>query len=100
MNTYPSQDQEMENIEAQIERKVTKAMTRIVTVALQALIVFVMTIIVLRFVWAWVIPDIMPGAVLVGFITPQLSWGTAAKLALLAATLTGINDSFKEAFKA
>ena len=84
--------------EDQIEQNVTRMITRIVPVLVQAIVVSAITIFVLKFAWAWVIPDLFPGAVLVGLIVPELSWALTIKLALFAAILTGINDSFHYIF--
>jgi len=46
---------------------------------------------VIKFLWAWTIPDLFPGAVEQGLIATEISWFTSFKLALffgiLSATL-------------
>ncbi len=98
-NKEKMNESEMKDFETQVEKKVTKAVTIGVTVLIQAAIVFGITIVVLKFIWGWVVPDLFPGAVAQGLIIDELSWNTSVKFALFAAIVTGVNDSFKEAFK-
>ena len=51
---------------------------------------FLVALLVFKFVWPWVIPDVLPGAVDQGLVAESLSWSTAAKLALPIAVLGGI----------
>jgi hypothetical protein len=40
-------------------------------------------LLIIKLLWAWVIPDIFPGAVEKGLIASSISWFTAFKVALL-----------------
>ena len=51
---------------------------------------FLVSLLVFKFVWPWVIPDVLPGAVDQGLVAESLSWSTAAKLALPIAVLGGM----------
>ena len=51
---------------------------------------FVVSLLVFRFVWGWVMPDVLPGAVDQGLVAESLSWSTSAKLALPIAILGGM----------
>ena len=88
----------MEGLEKRMEERVTKAVTTWTTIFIQAAIVFGITIVVLKFLWAWVVPDLFPGAVAEGLIRADLTWLTSLKFAILVSVLTGVNDSLKEAF--
>jgi hypothetical protein len=48
-----------------------------------------------RVVWAWVIPDLFPGAVRTGQIVASLTWLQAFKLSLLGCILWGSTRSSK-----
>jgi hypothetical protein len=50
-------------------------------------------------VWAWVVPDLFPGAVAQGLIIADLTWLVSLKLAVLVVVLSGLYPSLMEAFK-
>jgi hypothetical protein len=52
-----------------------------------------------KFVWAWVVPDLFPGAVAEGLIRAKLSWSATLKLAVLAALVSGFGPTLQDAFK-
>jgi hypothetical protein len=52
-----------------------------------------------KFVWAWVVPDLFPGAVEQGLIAANLTWLASLKLAVLVAVLSGFYPALSEAFK-
>jgi hypothetical protein len=56
------------------------------------LIVFVGVLFLIKVLWAWVIPDIFPGAIEQGLIARSISWGTAFKIALLVGIVSGVID--------
>ena len=59
-------------------------------------IIFVLSILVLRWLWAWIIPDLFPEAVAQGLIVDTLSWTTSLKLAvafILASVVLGLFSS-------
>ena len=51
---------------------------------------FIVALPVFKFVWPWVVPDVLPGAVDQGLVAESLSWSTSAKLALPIAVLGGM----------
>ena len=99
MATSKMKEETMEEIEKHVEEQVTKAVTTGVTIFIQAAIVFGITVVVLKFLWAWVVPDLFPGAVAQGLISANLSWLTTLKFALFVSVLTGVNDALKDAFE-
>ena len=55
--------------------------------------VFVITFLVIKWLWAWTIPDLFPGAVETGLIAKEISWFTSFKLAIFLTVITGIVKS-------
>jgi len=53
-------------------------------------LVLVLTLFLIKLVWAWTIPDIFPGAVKEGLVARDIPWYTAFKLAVTIAVLAGI----------
>ncbi len=43
---------------------------------------------VIKLLWAWIIPDLFPGAVEQGLVAAEISWLTSLKLALFFGILT------------
>ena len=43
---------------------------------------------VIKLLWAWIIPDLFPGAVEQGLVAAEISWLTSFKLAIFFAILT------------
>ena len=99
MSTSKKEEEIMEEVEKQVEAQVTKAVTTGTTILIQVVIIFSITVVVLKFLWAWVVPDLFPGAVTQGLISANLTWSTTLKFALLVSVLTGVNDALKDAFK-
>jgi len=93
------EDTDMADLAKAVEERVTKAVTTGAPILIQAAIAFGITVIVLKFVWAWVVTDLFPGAVAQGLINADLTWLAALKFAVLMAVLTGVNDTLKETFK-
>ena len=58
--------------------------------AIVACIAFVVVLFLIKALWAWTVPDLFPGAVAQGLVAGSISWAAAAKLALLAAVLSGV----------
>ena len=85
---------EMKELEGKIEEKVTTVMTTAITILIQAAIVFGITLLVLKFVWAWMVPDLFPGAVAEGLISADLTWKTAVKFAAIMVVINGANGSY------
>jgi hypothetical protein len=88
-----------EKLEREVERRVTEGVTVGITILVQVAVVFVISIIVFKFVWAWVVPDLFPGAVAQGLISADLTWLATLKLAVLVAVLGGFSPALSEAFK-
>ena len=84
-----------EEVEKKLEEGVKVGTAILVAVA----VTFVMTVVVFKFVWAWVVPDLFPGAVAQGLISANLTWFATLKLAVLVAVLSGFYPALKEAFK-
>lgn len=55
-----------------------------------ACIAFVVVLFLIKFLWAWTVPDLFPGAVEQGLVAGTISWLTAIKLAIFVAVLSGI----------
>ena len=51
---------------------------------------FILALLLLKLLWAWTIPDILPGAVEQGLIAQKISWFTAFKIAIFIAVLSGV----------
>ena len=58
--------------------------------------VFVLTLLMLKLLWSWTIPDIFPGAVQQGLIARDLSWYTALKLAIFVAVIAGFSGHHRD----
>ena len=55
--------------------------------------IFFLAFIIIKWLWAWTIPDLFPGAVKQGLIAREISWLTSFKLALFIAFISGINNN-------
>lgn len=53
----------------------------------------IVSFILIKFIWAWTVPDLFPGAVAQGLIAKDISWLTAFKLAIFIAFFAGIAKS-------
>jgi hypothetical protein len=53
-------------------------------------VVLVIVLLVVKFLWAWTVPDLFPGAVQQGLVAREISWLASFKLALLAAVLSSL----------
>jgi hypothetical protein len=92
--------QELEELMAEeVEKRVTEGVTKWVPILIQISIAFGIAVIVFKFVWAWVVPDLFPGAVTQGLISADLTWLAAVKLAVLVAVLSGSYDSIVDSTK-
>ena len=56
--------------------------------------VLILTLLLLKLLWPWTIPDLFPGAVEQGLIAREISWYTSFKLAIFVAALAGIAGIF------
>jgi len=55
-----------------------------------------LTLLLVKFLWAWTIPDLLPGAVDKGLVAATISWYTALKVAILVAVLGGFSGLRKK----
>ena len=93
-------EKEMEKRMAEeVEKRVEKGVTLGITLLIQVIVSFVIAVIVFKFVWAWVIGDLFPGAVAQGLISADLTWLAAVKLAVLVSVLSGFYPSLVDATK-
>jgi hypothetical protein len=88
-----------ERLAKEVEERVTEGVTTGITILITVAMTFIIAVVVFKFVWAWVVPDLFPGAVAQGLISSNLTWLAALKLAVLAAVLTGFGPTLNEAFK-
>ena len=59
---------------------------------LVACALFVVTLLVVKAMWAWTIPDLFPGAVAQGLVARTISWLTAIKVAIFVGVLSGLRE--------
>lgn len=52
---------------------------------------FVLVLFLVKWVWAWTVPDLFPGAVAQGLIAKSISWFTAFKLAVFMGVISGFS---------
>ncbi|MCK5052999.1 MAG: hypothetical protein KAR65_01895 [Anaerolineales bacterium] len=83
----------------EVEKKVTDWVTVAITSLIQVAIMFVVSLVVFKVVWAWVVPDLFPGAVAQGLIVANLTWLTAVKLAVLVGVMGGFSPALTDAVK-
>ena len=83
----------------EVEKQVTDWVTVAITVLIQVAIMFAISLVVFKVVWAWVVPDLFPGAVSQGLIIADLTWLAAVKLAVLVGVLGGFSPALTDAFK-
>jgi hypothetical protein len=92
-------EKEMEEWMAEeVEERVDTGVTVGITILIQVAVSFVIAVVVFKFVWAWVVSDLFPGAVAQGLISADLTWLAAVKLAVLVAVLSGFGPSLSKAF--
>jgi len=82
-----------------VEKRVEEGVTTGVTILIQVAIAFGIMVVVLKFVWAWVVEDLFPGAVAQGLINADLTWLATVKFAVLVAVLSGVYSTLMGAFK-
>jgi hypothetical protein len=83
----------------EVEKQVTDWVTVGITALIQVAIMFVIALVLFKVVWAWVVPDLFPGAVAQGLIIEDLTWLAAVKLAVLVGVLGGFSPALTDAFK-
>ena len=82
----------------EVEKQVTKGVTSGVTILVTIAVTFVIAVILIKFVWAWAVPDLFPGAVEQGLIAADLTWLASLKLAVFVAVLSGFYPALNGAF--
>ena len=55
--------------------------------------IFVLTFLLIKWLWAWTIPDLFPGAVEQGLIAKEIGWFTSFKLALFFSVILGASKT-------
>ena len=83
----------------EVEKKVTNWVTVVITAIIQVAIMFVISLVLFKLVWAWVVPDLFPGAVDQGLVVAELTWSASLKLAVLVGVLGGFSPALTDAFK-
>ena len=83
----------------EVEKQVTEGVTSGVTILVTVVVTFIIAVVVFKFVWAWVVPDLFPGAVDQGLIAANLTWLASLKLAVLVAVLSGFGPALSGAFE-
>lgn len=90
---------EIENqVAAEVERRVTAGVTSGITILITVVVTFVIAVVIFKYVWAWVVLDLFPGAVEQGLIAANLTWLASLKLAVLVAVLSGFGPTISGAF--
>ncbi len=56
---------------------------------------FVVALLLVKLLWVWTVPDLLPGAVEEGLVAATISWFTAFKLAVFVAVLAGIGGAHR-----
>ncbi len=83
----------------EVEKQVTDWVTVGITAIIQVAVMFVIALVLFKVVWAWVVPDLFPGAVDQDLISADLTWLAAVKLAVLVGVLGGFSPALTDAFK-
>jgi hypothetical protein len=83
----------------EVEKKVEEGVKAGTAILIAVAVTFILSVIVFKFVWAWEVPDLFPGAVAQGLISDDLTWLATLKLAVLVAVLNGFYPTLTEAFK-
>jgi len=93
-----SRNEVQKEIEKEIEKKVEKGVATGTAILVSVVVTFVIAVVLFKFVWAWVVPDLFPGAVEQGLIAADLTWLASLKLAVLVAVLSGFGPALSGAF--
>jgi len=60
----------------------------VVVVLALAIGAFILSLLLVKLLWVWTIPDLFPRAVEEGFIARNISWFTSLKVAIFSSVLT------------
>lgn len=85
-------------VEKEIEKRVANWVESAIEILVAVSVMFFISLVVFKFVWAWVVPDLFPGAVAQDLIVADLTWLGAFKLAVLITMLSGFYPSLVDAF--
>jgi hypothetical protein len=55
---------------------------------------FVLGLVVVKLSWAWIVPELFPGAVAQGLVAESISWPTAFKLAVIFGVVAAAGGVF------
>jgi len=55
--------------------------------------VFVAALLLIKLLWAWTVPELLPGAVDQGLVARDISWLAALKVAVLVAVLSAVSGA-------
>ena len=94
-----SRNEVEKQVAEEVEKRVTEGVTSGITILITVVVTFVIAVVLFKFVWAWVVPDLFPGAVEQGLVAADLTWLASLKLAVLVAVLSGFYPALSEAFK-
>jgi hypothetical protein len=94
-----SRNEVEKQVAEEVEKRVTEGVTSGVTILVTVVVTFIIAIVLFKFVWAWVVPDLFPGAVDQGLIAANLTWLASLKLAVFTGVLSGVYPTFTEAVK-
>jgi len=94
-----SRNEVEKRMEEEVEKRVEEGVAVGTAILIAVAVTFVICVVVFKFVWAWVVSDLFPGAVTQGLINADLTWLAALKLAVLVAVLSGFYPALIEAFK-
>ena len=53
-------------------------------------VAFLVSLFLVKILWAWTVPDLFPGAVKQGLIAKEISWLAAFKIAIFIGVLSGL----------
>lgn len=51
---------------------------------------FILSLLLVKLLWVWTIPDLFPRAVEEGFVAKNISWFTSLKVAIFSSVLTAL----------
>jgi hypothetical protein len=94
-----SRNEVEKRVAEEVEKRVTEGVPVAIAILVAVAVTFVISVVLFKFVWAWVVPDLFPGAVAQGLISASLTWFASLKLAVLVAVLSGFYPALVEAFK-
>ncbi len=58
-------------------------------------VVFFFSILIIKYLWGWTVPDLFPKAVEEGYVAGEISWFSALKLSLFIALVGGMVKGYR-----